>query len=44
MPDARWALDRIVERFADLPVGLVGRSMGGRQLRTLLAPTSGTAC
>ncbi len=30
VPDARWALDRIVERFGDLPVGLVGHSMGGR--------------
>jgi predicted esterase len=30
VPDARWALDRIAERFADLPVGLVGHSMGGR--------------
>ena len=28
--DARWALDRIVARFGDLPVGLVGHSMGGR--------------
>jgi pimeloyl-ACP methyl ester carboxylesterase len=30
MPDARWALDRIAERLPDLPVGLVGHSMGGR--------------
>jgi len=30
LPDARWALDRISERFGDLPVGLVGHSMGGR--------------
>jgi pimeloyl-ACP methyl ester carboxylesterase len=30
MTDARWALDRIAERFGDLPVGLVGHSMGGR--------------
>lgn len=30
MPDARWALDRIAGRFGDLPVGLVGHSMGGR--------------
>lgn len=28
--DARWALDQIAERFGDLPVGLVGHSMGGR--------------
>jgi len=28
--DARWALDRIAERFGHLPVGLVGHSMGGR--------------
>jgi len=30
LPDALWALDRIGERFGDLPVGLVGHSMGGR--------------
>ena len=30
MPDARWALDRIAERFGHLPVGLIGHSMGGR--------------
>ena len=30
VPDARWALDRIAQRFGDLPVGLVGHSMGGR--------------
>ena len=30
MPDARWALDQITDRFDDLPVGLVGHSMGGR--------------
>lgn len=30
VPDARWALDRIADRFGDLPVGLVGHSMGGR--------------
>lgn len=30
LPDARWALDRIEECFGDLPVGLVGHSMGGR--------------
>jgi dienelactone hydrolase len=30
LPDARWAIDRIVQRFGDLPVGLVGHSMGGR--------------
>jgi len=30
LPDARWALDRIGDRFGDLPVGLVGHSMGGR--------------
>jgi dienelactone hydrolase len=30
LPDARWALDRIAERFGDVPVGLVGHSMGGR--------------
>jgi len=30
LPDARWALDRVAERFGDLPVGLIGHSMGGR--------------
>jgi alpha-beta hydrolase superfamily lysophospholipase len=30
LPDARWALDRIAERFGNLPVGLIGHSMGGR--------------
>ncbi|MEO6143001.1 MAG: alpha/beta fold hydrolase [Dermatophilaceae bacterium] len=30
LPDTRWALDRIGERFGDLPIGLVGHSMGGR--------------
>lgn len=30
LPDARWALDRIAERFGDLPIGLIGHSMGGR--------------
>ncbi|MDQ2836193.1 MAG: alpha/beta fold hydrolase [Actinomycetota bacterium] len=28
--DAEWALDRLAERFGQLPVGLVGHSMGGR--------------
>ena len=30
LADARWALDRIVDRFGHLPIGLVGHSMGGR--------------
>ena len=30
LADARWALDRIAERFGHLPIGLVGHSMGGR--------------
>lgn len=30
LADARWALDQITGRFGDLPVGLVGHSMGGR--------------
>jgi pimeloyl-ACP methyl ester carboxylesterase len=30
LADARWALDRIADRFGHLPVGLVGHSMGGR--------------
>ena len=28
--DARWAIDQLVERFPDVPVALVGHSMGGR--------------
>jgi dienelactone hydrolase len=28
--DAEWALRQLAERFADLPIGLVGHSMGGR--------------
>lgn len=30
VPDARWALDRIREAYGDVPVVLVGHSMGGR--------------
>lgn len=30
VPDARWALGRLRERFGDVPVALVGHSMGGR--------------
>ena len=30
LTDARWALDRVRERYACLPVALVGHSMGGR--------------
>lgn len=30
LPDARWAIDRIAQRFGHLPIGLVGHSMGGR--------------
>ncbi len=30
LPDARWALDEIRQRFGDVPVALVGHSMGGR--------------
>jgi Dipeptidyl aminopeptidases/acylaminoacyl-peptidases len=30
LPDARWALDRIAQLFGDLPIGLIGHSMGGR--------------
>ena len=30
LPDARWALDQTVERFGQLPIGLVGHPMGGR--------------
>jgi pimeloyl-ACP methyl ester carboxylesterase len=28
--DARWAVEQCLERFGDLPVGLIGHSMGGR--------------
>lgn len=28
--DARWALSQLTERFGELPIGLVGHSMGGR--------------
>ncbi|QKE84665.1 alpha/beta fold hydrolase [Arthrobacter sp. NEB 688] len=28
--DARWALDRVTERLGDVPVALVGHSLGGR--------------
>jgi dienelactone hydrolase len=28
--DAEWALDQLAERFGDLPIGIVGHSMGGR--------------
>lgn len=30
VPDVRWALDRLAERFPGVPVALVGHSMGGR--------------
>jgi dienelactone hydrolase len=30
LPDARWALERIGAAFPDVPVALVGHSMGGR--------------
>lgn len=30
LSDARWALDRIGDRFGNVSVGLVGHSMGGR--------------
>ncbi|QIG44336.1 alpha/beta hydrolase [Nocardioides anomalus] len=28
--DADWAMERVAERYGDLPVGLVGHSLGGR--------------
>ena len=28
--DARWAVDQLRERYGDVPVGLVGHSLGGR--------------
>lgn len=30
LTDARWALDRIRQRYPDLPIALIGHSMGGR--------------
>jgi pimeloyl-ACP methyl ester carboxylesterase len=30
VPDVRWALDQLADRFPDAPVALVGHSMGGR--------------
>ena len=30
LPDTRWALGQVAERFSHLPIGLVGHSMGGR--------------
>lgn len=30
VPDTLWALDRLAERFTDVPIALVGHSMGGR--------------
>lgn len=30
VPDVRWALDELAERFPDVPAALVGHSMGGR--------------
>lgn len=30
VPDARWALDRVRERYGELPVVLLGHSMGAR--------------
>lgn len=30
VPDVRWALDQLAQRFPDVPVALVGHSMGGR--------------
>jgi pimeloyl-ACP methyl ester carboxylesterase len=30
VPDVRWALDELADRFAGVPVALVGHSMGGR--------------
>lgn len=30
VPDVEWALDRLCDRFGDVPVALVGHSMGGR--------------
>ena len=37
LTDARWALDRIRDRYAGLPVALIGHSMGGRVVTHLAA-------
>ena len=37
LTDARWALERLRERYAGLPVALVGHSMGGRVATHLAA-------
>ena len=37
--DTRWAVEQCLERYGDLPVGLIGHSMGGRAaLRAADAP------
>jgi alpha-beta hydrolase superfamily lysophospholipase len=35
VPDTRWALARLGERYPDLPVALLGHSMGGRVALTV---------
>jgi pimeloyl-ACP methyl ester carboxylesterase len=43
VPDARWALEQLRERFGDVPVALIGHSMGGRTaLAVADAPTVST--
>lgn len=42
LPDTRWALDRIGKRFGDLPIGLVGHSMGGRVALRVADHSSGS--
>ena len=42
LADARWALDQIRDRYAGLPITLVGHSMGGR-VATHLAGEAGVS-
>jgi pimeloyl-ACP methyl ester carboxylesterase len=41
--DARWALDRIRDEVGDLPVGLIGHSLGGRAA-LLVSPHPAVRC
>jgi predicted esterase len=43
VPDARWALDEVRRRHGDVPVALVGHSMGGRVAAHVLDDPSVTA-
>ncbi|WP_375493642.1 alpha/beta hydrolase [uncultured Jatrophihabitans sp.] len=41
--DARWALEQIHDRYGDLPVGLIGHSLGGRAA-LLVTPHPQVSC